>query len=174
MDTAHCYYCGNPADADNLVEVDGGIVRVCDNCKECEDIGGVILANKIEKKKPIIAHKSFDPEASWLAELEEIDKEQESRALVDESKLVSIYKELDRLKNQEEEFKKQLQEQMESRGIKSIKTDLFTITLTPEHKTDRLDQKALKAENPELFDKYVKQTTVKASVKITLKKEHKK
>ena len=169
MNNAHCYYCGKPTSTDNLFEVDGGITRICEECQKLESVANIV----VEDKKPQFQHKSFDPNASWLAELQEIDKEQENLALVDETQLIAIYKELNRLQNQEKEFKKQLLEKMESHGVKSIKTDLFTITLTPEHITNRLDQAALQAENPELYNKYIKQTIVKSAVKITLKKEQK-
>ena len=36
---AICYFCCEPTDDDNLVDVYGGIVRVCDNCRETQDIG---------------------------------------------------------------------------------------------------------------------------------------
>lgn len=178
---AHCEYCGAETDNDNLEEINGAIVRVCDDCRSNPDFGGELYARKIEDSAnqptelPVqkVEHHSFNPDAAWLEELNAVQKEQETTALVDEEKLLSVTRELARLKNEESAFKAQLLEIMERNGTKSIKTKYFTITYVEEHSQRKLDTKALEEAHPDLCAEFMKTSTVKASVKITLKKEKK-
>ena len=77
------------------------------------------------------------------------------------------------IKKAEEDLKSNMIEQMEKYGVTQIKNDLFTISYTPEHTQSRFDSKAFKEQSPVLYDSYCKESTVKASIKITLKKEKK-
>ena len=77
------------------------------------------------------------------------------------------------IKKAEEDLKSNMIEQMEKYGVTQIKNDLFTISYTPEHTQSRFDSKAFKEQSPVLYDSYCKKSTVKASIKITLKKEKK-
>jgi len=177
---AHCEYCGAETDNGNLEEIDGAIVRVCDNCRNNPTFGGELCARQIEngadkpaeQPKPVARH-SFDPDAAWLAELKQIEKEQETMALVDEKALLEIYNGLERLHNAESKFKARLQDIMERKGVNSLKTKYFAISYTAEHTTTKFDQTAFKKAHPDLFAEFQKNTPVKASVRITLKKEKK-
>ena len=177
---AHCEFCGEETDNDNLEEIDGAIVRVCDNCRNNPSFGGELYARQIEASsdKPVeqpkqLEHHSFNPNAGWLEKLNQIKKDHETTALVDEQKLLKVTKELERLKTEEAAFKAQLQELMERNGTKSIKTKYFTISYIEEHSQRKLDTKALEEAHPDLCAEFMKTSTVKASVKITLKKEKK-
>lgn len=177
---AHCEYCGEETDNGNLEEIDGAIVRVCDNCRNNPTFGGELYARQLENgaDKPVeqpkqLEHHSFNPNASWLEKLNQIKKDHETTALIDEQKLLQVTRELDRLKNEESAFKAQLLEIMERNGTKSIKTKYFTITYVEEHSQRKLDTKALEEAHPDLCAEFMKTSTVKASVKITLKKEKK-
>lgn len=175
---AHCEYCGAETNNDNLEEINGAIVRVCDDCRNNPDFGGELYAIKIEASTnqptelPVrkVEHHSFNPDAAWLKELNEVQKEQETTALIDEQKLLDVTRELTRLKNEETAFKTQLLEIMERNGTKSIKTKYFIISYIEEHSQRKLDTKALEVAHPDLCAEFMRTSTVKASVKITLKK----
>ena len=66
--------------------------------------------------------------------------------------------------------KQELMKQMEKYGVTQIKNDCFTISYTPEHTAERFDSKSLQNQSPALYEAYCKEATVKASLRITLKK----
>lgn len=74
-----------------------------------------------------------------------------------------------------EEYLKELQAQLievfEKHGVKKFENDVIRMTYTAPHTTRKIDTKALKAEQPEIAEKYTKESEVKASVRITLKGE---
>lgn len=74
------------------------------------------------------------------------------------------------IKEQQEEMKKALIEQMEQYGVTQIKNDYMTISYTPEHTTQRFDSTALKNQSPKLYEAYCKESKTKASVRISLAK----
>ena len=124
-------------------------------------------------KKEFVKH-SFDPNAEWKKELEQISNEQKTIALIDEEKLLVITRELERLKNEERDFKTKLQDLMEQNGTKSIKTKYFSIAYVDEHETSRFDEKGFAEAHPKIakeMAKFRKTSTVAASVKITLRKQ---
>ena len=57
---------------------------------------------------------------------------------------------------------------MDKQGVKSLKTDLLTITRVADSQRVTIDSKKLKAENPSIYEKYAKTTYVKGGVKITI------
>lgn len=169
---AHCEFCDKETSNENIEEIDGAIVRVCDDCIKNPQMGGALYAAKIEREQSEQKwqRKSFDPTANWLAELNEIQKQQEAVGLVDENALLKLTKEIERVKNAEAEMKTKLLEIMQRKGVKSLKTQYFTISLTDEHTTKKFDQKAFKDAHSELYAEFEKPSVVKASVRITLKK----
>lgn len=177
---AHCEYCGEETDNGNLEEIDGAIVRVCDNCRNNPTFGGELYARQlengadkpVEQPKPVERH-SFNPNASWLEKLNQIKKNHETTALIDDEKLREVYKQLEFYTQIKEKMMAHIQEIMEERGITSLKTNYFTISYTPEHTSSKFDQTAFKNEHPDLFEQFQKRSPVKASVRITLKKEKK-
>ena len=58
---------------------------------------------------------------------------------------------------------------MEENGVKSIDNDLFKITYIEGYGRESIDSTRLKKEKPEIAAEYTKSSTVKASVRITLK-----
>ena len=174
---AHCEYCGEETDNGNLEEIAGAIVRVCDNCRNNPTFGGELYARQLENgaDKPVkqpkqLEHHSFNPNANWLKKLNQIKKDHETTALLDEQKLLKVTRELERVTNEKKAFEAQLVEIMERNGTKSIKTKYFIISYIEEHSQRKLDTKALQEAHPDLCAEFMKTSTVKASVKITLKK----
>lgn len=74
------------------------------------------------------------------------------------------------IKAKQDEMKQELMKQMEKYGVTQIKNDSFTISYTPEHTAERFDSKSLQNQSPALYEAYCKESTIKASVRITLKK----
>jgi hypothetical protein len=66
-------------------------------------------------------------------------------------------------------FKENMAKQMEQYGVKSIKNDLFNITLVPETQATTFDSKKLQKEMPEIYGKYTRISNKKSFIKITLK-----
>ena len=86
----------------------------------------------------------------------------------------SIAERLDAIKKHEleiEEFKTKMYELMTANDIKSIKHDLFNMTVVSETTSTSLDSKKLKEEQPEVYDKYKKISKTKGFLIITLKGE---
>lgn len=77
--------------------------------------------------------------------------------------------ELKQLKNKQSEMKKQLIEIMDERGLKSWETDNLKITRRYDSVRKSLDSKGVKNKYPEIYNEFVKETTVKGTVLIKLK-----
>lgn len=67
------------------------------------------------------------------------------------------------------QFKEALLSAMKENGIKSFSNDLLRVAFVPEHTSERIDTKALKAEHPKIAKKYTKETIVKESLRIAYK-----
>lgn len=76
---------------------------------------------------------------------------------------------LAQLKAMQEDLRQRLLAEMESRGI--VKIDMPEICINYIGPTDRetFDSKALRVDNPDLYDRYVKLTPVKSSLRIKIK-----
>lgn len=68
-----------------------------------------------------------------------------------------------------EQFKQELKKAMEDAGIKSIDNDYFKATFIHEGVAAKFDSKSLQKYEPELYKKYLKNSTVKSQLKLTLK-----
>lgn len=73
------------------------------------------------------------------------------------------------LKKEEEEIKQKILEEMERKGIISIDTAELNISYIPRSEREVFDNKKLRAENPDLYDEYIKFSPVKSSVRIKVK-----
>ena len=73
------------------------------------------------------------------------------------------------LKEKEDALKKAILDEMEAKGI--IKVDMDELTITYIAPTDRetFDSKTFKKENPDEYDKYIRLTPVKSSIRIKVK-----
>lgn len=70
------------------------------------------------------------------------------------------------IKRQEDALKAQILQEMEDRGILKIETDELCITYVAEFDRESLDTKKLRKEHADLYDQYVRMTTVKPSIRI--------
>lgn len=73
------------------------------------------------------------------------------------------------IKAKEDELKKAILAEMESKGIIKLETDELTISYVASTDRETFDSKKLRADNPDLYDEYIKISTVKPSVRIKLK-----
>lgn len=82
-------------------------------------------------------------------------------------------KKLKEIKKKEDELKEKLRQEMEEKGIPSIKveTDTYNATFTYVAPTTRssLDTKALQRDFGSICESYMKESPVKASVRVTIK-----
>ena len=75
------------------------------------------------------------------------------------------------IEEQQKELKKRILAEMEANGIIKIDTDELTITYVAPTTREQFDGKAFRADNPDLYDEYIKIGSVAASVRIKLKGE---
>ncbi len=73
------------------------------------------------------------------------------------------------IKAKEDELKKAILAEMESKGIIKLETDELTISYVASTDRETFDSKKLRADNPDLYDEYIRISTVKPSVRIKLK-----
>lgn len=83
--------------------------------------------------------------------------------------IAQFEKMLNDIKKQEEELKKSILEEMEAKNIIKIETDEVAISYIAPTTRESFDSKKLRADNPDLYDEYIKISPVKASVRIKLK-----
>lgn len=111
----------------------------------------------------ISAYLSGDEEYRYEVEIPE-----RFSALEQEYRLVSARLEL--LKMQQDDIKEQLLKMMEANKQKSIKTSYGSYAYVAAATTKRFDSKLFKEEEPDEYEKYLKESESKASIRITLKK----
>lgn len=73
------------------------------------------------------------------------------------------------IKAKEDELKKAILNEMESKQLIKLDTDNLTITYIAPTERESLDSKTLRAELPDIYDAYVKISPVKPSIRIKLK-----
>lgn len=73
------------------------------------------------------------------------------------------------IKAKEDELKKEILKEMESKGIIKLDTDELTISYVAATERESLDSKTLKTELPDIYDAYIKMTPVKPSIRVKLK-----
>ena len=73
------------------------------------------------------------------------------------------------IKVKEDELKKAILAEMESKGIIKLETDELTISYVASTDRETFDSKKLRADNPDLYDEYIRMSTVKSSIRIKLK-----
>lgn len=78
---------------------------------------------------------------------------------------------LDALKMQQDTIKTKLLKLMEDSKQKSIKTSLGSYAYVPASVSSRFDSKLFKEKNPKEYEKYLKESETKASIRITLKEK---
>lgn len=86
------------------------------------------------------------------------------------NKIAEFERQVKLIKEAEDALKERVKEEMEARGILKIEDETNGMTITyiaPTHR-ETFDSKKFKAENPDLFDEYVKLSPVKSSIRIKL------
>ena len=73
------------------------------------------------------------------------------------------------IKAKEDELKKAILTEMESKGIIKLETDELTISYVAATDRETFDSKKLRTDNPDLYDEYIRMSTVKPSIRIKLK-----
>lgn len=73
------------------------------------------------------------------------------------------------IKAKEDELKKAILTEMESKGIIKLETDELTISYVAATDRETFDSKKLRTDNPDLYDEYIRMSTIKPSIRIKLK-----
>jgi hypothetical protein len=78
--------------------------------------------------------------------------------------------EIKQLENEAEKHRESIKQMMIDNGIRSIKSDFYSVTLIPESTTNTFDKKKLLADHPEINESdYLKSSQKKSYIKVTLK-----
>ena len=75
------------------------------------------------------------------------------------------------IKAKQDELKQRILEEMESKGILSIKTPELTISYVAPTTRETFDSKAFRKDHPDLYDEYINISMVKASVRMKVVSE---
>lgn len=86
-------------------------------------------------------------------------------------KLAEFERVVKEFKAKEEELKQKILEEMESKGILSIKSPELTISYVAPTSRETFDSKAFRKDHPDLYDQYVNISLVKASVRMKVVSE---
>ena len=86
-----------------------------------------------------------------------------------QDKLQDLENQRKQFEEQEQRIKQTIMQQMKDNGIKQIDNEYFKITYVPESISKTIDTARLKAEEPKLAEKYSKEITRNASLRITIK-----
>lgn len=85
--------------------------------------------------------------------------------------LAEFERQVKAIKAKEEELKQRILEEMESKGIVSIKSPELTISYVAPTSRETFDSKAFRKDYPDLYDQYVNISMVKASVRMKVVSE---
>ena len=87
------------------------------------------------------------------------------------SKIAECERKVKEIKEAEDALRTAILEAMESEGIKKLETPELTISYIEPTDREDFDKKRFRADNPDLYDEYVKFTTIRSSIRIKLKEE---
>ena len=85
------------------------------------------------------------------------------------SKLAEFEKMSKEIKAKQDELKQRILAEMEKHGILKIETDELIINYIAPSSRETFDSKTFRKDNPDLYDEYVKISTVSASVRMKVK-----
>lgn len=88
-------------------------------------------------------------------------------------KIAYFERKIKEIKEVEDNLRAGILEEMEAKGIKKIETEDFTITYKDSYEKEQFQTKQLRVDDPDLYDRYIKLTSVKSSIVIKLKEESK-
>lgn len=109
----------------------------------------------------VIAHKPIEYSSPEEAALAKISEQEEA--------IIELKQMLDYHEAKKQESLNLLKEKMEREGIKKLETPRLLVTLVADSTSSTFDSKRFKDEHPDLAAQYLKQTTRKGYVKITLR-----
>lgn len=89
--------------------------------------------------------------------------EEASKTIADLERMAS------EIKKKQDEMKKAILEEMEAKNVVKLDNDIVTISYIAATDRETFDSKKFKADNPDLYDEYVKISPVKPSVRIKVK-----
>lgn len=87
-----------------------------------------------------------------------------------ERKIIAFKEATEAIKEQENEFKNQLLQEMKKRGITGYKDENINISLILEGESECFDAKAFKKKFPAMHKKFAKITPIKEHVRLSIKK----
>lgn len=85
------------------------------------------------------------------------------------TKIAEFEKRVKDLKAKEDKLKKLILEEMETKGIIKLNTDVLSITYVAPTDRESLDSKKLREDLPNVYDAYINIKPVKSSIRIKLK-----
>lgn len=83
--------------------------------------------------------------------------------------IITIENEIKKLKELQDSYKEELLKGMEENNIIKLETEELMITYVAPTDRETFDSKTFKAEHQDLYDEYVKMSTVKSSVRLKVK-----
>lgn len=85
-------------------------------------------------------------------------------------KIVEFERQIKLIKEAEDALKEMIKAEMEARGILKVEdeTNGMTISYVAPTSRETFDSKKFKADNPDMYDEYVKFTPVKSSIRIKI------
>ena len=83
-------------------------------------------------------------------------------------KLAEFERMVKEVKEKQDELKQKILDEMESKGIVSIKTPELTISYVAPTTRETFDSKTFRKDHPDLYDEYVSISMVKASVRMKI------
>lgn len=85
------------------------------------------------------------------------------------NKIAIFEKKVKEIKAKEDELKKAILAEMESKGVIKLETDVLNISYIAPTSRETLNTKTLKEELPDIYDAYIDIKPVKSSIRIKLK-----
>lgn len=106
-----------------------------------------------------------------MEEMELITKDNNSVQLNSEIslKIANFEKQVKAIKEAEDKLKAQILEQMEKHNITKLDTQELTITYVAPTYRETFDSKKLRADDEELYNKYISLSSIKSSIRIKVK-----
>lgn len=86
-------------------------------------------------------------------------------------KIAEFERQMKTIKEQEEQLKKAILTEMESKGIIKVEDEIngLSITYVAETMRETFDSRKFKVDNPDMYDEYIRISPVKSSIRIKVK-----
>ena len=86
-------------------------------------------------------------------------------------KIANFERKIKEIKEVEDNLRAGILEEMEAKGIRKLETDDLVISYKAPYDIESFQTKEFRANNPEMYDSYVKLSPCKSSISIKLKEE---